>query len=276
MLGYQAGGRFSQEERGADTATSRGTVITASASANTKGSWTNIGAVTGYEYNTVSINAAVAGAGAADFTFDLGINDSGSVDIIAADLRLPGLVGNRSNTLCCTLPLHVRQGAQLAARCQASTGSRTMEIGLHGMPTGHGGNPGASKIVALYTPSSSRGVDVEPTVVNTKSSWVTLVAASTQQFDGMFFIIGNGGETTRSSNLPYLLDIGVNATPRVIYGNIFLNCDSVTTLVSPAFIGPVWFSTGLAAIQLSARAQTNDVTVGERKIDVAAYGLVGF
>ncbi len=277
MLGWQVNWRTPQETQGAVTASSTGTVITANASANTKGSWVDVGSAISYGYNTVLITAIVGSAGAADFTFDIGENQSGTRAIIAEDIRLPGLLGTRSNALSLSLPLHVRRGAQLSVRCQASTGSRTMEVMISGMAGGWGGAPGARRIAALYTPSSSRGVDIDPSSANTKTSYVTLVSGSTQPIRGVFFIIGNGGETTRSANNGYLVDIVIGSSPyHTILADMPVSVDSTSKIVTPNVIGPTWFASGTGAVTFAARAQAGVVTAGQRKIDIAAYGLVPF
>lgn len=277
MFAVQTGFRQPNTGRGEVTASSTGTVLTASASTNTKGSWVDLGAVTTYELHHVIITAQVGTAGAAEFCFDIGVNAGGTYYAIAEDLRLPGNGGARTGGISISVPLHVSTGTQLAARCQASVGSRTMEVALAGFPNGWAGAPGASRIMALFSPSGSRGVVVTPTSANTKTSYQTIIASSNEAFRGLFFIVGPGEETGRAGNNTYLMDIGTEEVNRYdILKNVPLCYSAASDLISPAVIGPIWFPTGVGNTDISVRVQASDVTVGARSIDVAAYGLAPY
>jgi hypothetical protein len=277
MWGAQTTFRTPALTHGHNSTTSRGTVLTANAAADTKGSWADLGAVAAYEYNHVIITAHVGTAGAAEFMFDIGINDSGTVYVIAEDLRLPGMGGTRSNGISISVPLRVPKGKQLAGRCQASVGSRTMEVCVAGLANGYAGAPGASRIHAIFTSSGSRGTIVTPTVANTETNYNSFIVSNNDPFRGLFFIIGPGEEYGRAANASYLLDIGAEPTNRHnVLPNIPLSYCAATDLISPAVVGPFYYSTGSGNTTMVFRCQSDVVTSGARRLDVAAYGLAPY
>src|SRR3989304_6056199 len=93
------------EKRGAGTGTTFGTTITGGASANTKGSYTDIGATTSFDYEWIVF--IVGGWGStANFVVDLAINVGGNRFIIAEDLRQCSLRAANEAWNVYQLPIH--------------------------------------------------------------------------------------------------------------------------------------------------------------------------
>lgn len=264
------------ETRGADTSWSRGALVTANSSANVKGGWVDLGSATSFDYQSMWVAMANAGAGAADFVVDIGLSDGTNRWIIMPNLRLPGMAGAWTGGTIVQLPLYIPKGAQISVRCAASTGSRTCHVQVTGCTIGMGGAPGFAYAIQSYTVGSSRGQDLDPATINTKSSWVQLgSSALPNDIGAALFCVGPAAQVTRTVQRAYLLDIGRGSS-----GNesVWLPDIQIVQAIDdqrplPSYIGPLPVAINDGG-RLFARCQTTEVTSTERKIDIAAWGFV--
>lgn len=261
------------EARGTATGSSRGTLITSGGSANTKGSWTDIGVATTFDYQAIFVQMFSTLTG--DMVVDLGLSDGTNRWVLAADLRVPGGRGVRTGGSAVMLPLYIPVGSQISARVAADQASKSCSVHVTGAAVGFGGVPGYSRLVSMYTPASSRGTDVEPTTANTKTSWVEITTGITQPVDGLLVGVGPGDQIARAAGQNYLLDIGIGAaaSESVLLPNLSISLHEDIDVPMPCMLGP-FPALVPASARLAARAQSNVVTAGERKIDVALWGLV--
>lgn len=113
---------------GADTATSRGTTITAPGALNTKGAWTQIAASTAVEHGLVLVcpqGAAGTAMAASGVLIDIGIGGSGSEAVLIGDIAI---VGSTAELYQARSPLTygvpIPAGSRLSARyARANTGN---------------------------------------------------------------------------------------------------------------------------------------------------------
>lgn len=261
------------EARGTATGSSRGTLVTSAASANTKGSWTDIGNPTTFDYQAIFVQMFSTLTG--DMVVDLGLSDGTNRWTIAADLRVPAGRGVRVGGSAIMLPLYVPVGSQISARVAADSASKNCSVHVTGASIGFGGMPGFSRLVSMYTPASSRGTDIEPTVANTKTSWVEITTGVTQPVNGLLVGVGPGGQLARAAGQNYLIDIGIGAAAAesVLLPNLSISLNEDFDVPMPCMLGP-FPALVPASTRLAARAQSNVVTAGERKIDVALWGFV--
>jgi hypothetical protein len=111
--------------------TSTGTTLTASGTANTKGTYVSLGTTT-FEWNHVNLGFEGSSA-AADHLVDIAIDDGGGNKwIIAADLRHPSRISANASPVTFSLPLYVPKGSALYARNASSTASATMTTTIAG------------------------------------------------------------------------------------------------------------------------------------------------
>ncbi len=103
------------EAAGADASNSTGTVITASGTANVKGSWIQLIASTSKK--TVAIVCGFA-APNANSLVDIGTGASGSETVLIANLQCPS---NNHNAPMLLMLLRVPAGTRLSARSQIGT-----------------------------------------------------------------------------------------------------------------------------------------------------------
>jgi len=262
------------ETLGADTATSLGAALTASASANTKGSWVDLGAVTTYDYHSIWVSM-VGGATAADILIDIGLSDGANRWTIMPNLRCAMGAGIWRGAAAVQLPLHIPGGSQVSARCQASTGSSVVYVTVTGSTIGMHGGPGYSRGDQCYTVTTSRGVDIEPTTAHTKTAWTTLDASAGADSQALLVAVGPGAQVTRTVDRTYLLDIGINSAGSefAVLPDLMVAQSATDDRPLPQYLGPFPVDIRDGA-RISARAQASDVTAGERKIDVAAWGFV--
>lgn len=263
------------QSRGA-LSTSRGTLLTASTTANAKGSWVNLGAVTDFPYESVTV--AVHAFVAIDYLVDIGISDGSNRFVLVPDLHVAAAKLANAQGFHLTIPVRVPAGAQLSARCSANnTSGSTIDVSVIGHAAGIGGSPGFSRCVALFTPASSRGIAVDPGAsANTKGSWAEITASCPARIGGMFGLIGYNGDTARVAVAAMLLDIGVGVSSSefVLYPNAHIWWSTIRDGPSNCPRVPLFACDIAAGTRIAARAQSNDTGAGDRTVDLALYGLV--
>ena len=142
VYGAMAGGERGltlTETFGAVTGTTRGVVLDPGASANTKGAWAQVAAVTSFSYRWMLLDIthpAVLGTSVQWFV-DLGIGSGGS-EIVAIPDRM--MYGNANTDTffnpIYSFPCNIPAGSRLAARAQSSyttATQREVEIVIHGV-----------------------------------------------------------------------------------------------------------------------------------------------
>lgn len=262
------------ENLGANTGTSQGTTLTASGTANSKGSYVLLG-TTGFTWNHCSLSLE-GGSASADFLVDVAIDDGGgNKEIVLADIRMPNRPSANATPITLPLPLHVPSGSPLYARCSASTASATMTATIAGFSTGRGGAPGLQRCLALFTPATSRGVQLDPgATANTVSSYVQLTTGVSARVLEWFAILGTAGQTTRST-AHWLMDIATGAAgSEEVVLSVAFSVGVSSTTQGPVLIGP-YPTDVLASTAWSARAQCSIISSPGRTFDLCLYGLVG-
>lgn len=259
------------ETLGAVTASSIGTTVTASASANTKGSYASIGtAGFTYEYLIITLAAALT----SDYTLDLQVYDGANGWIVAEDLRLCCLRADYEMSATYALPLHIPSGAQLRARVQASTGSTTVRVNIIGFSTSLTGMPGYSKCFALYAPATSRGVAVDPGAVANTKTRVQIVASSASLAKGVFGYVGLNGDIGRGGTISTVFDLEFGAaSSESVLGTFQITADTASDAYGHGVI-PVIPCHIVTASRFSVNAQSASTVGGDRTFDFALWGLV--
>lgn len=253
-----------------------GATATANASANTKGSWsTDTNWKPTFAWNLMRVTIWNGNTG--DFVVDIGAdNGSGSVYTICPDLRCPGRLAPRSGAITYLIPLHVPAGRQLALAVACSTGSRAARVSIAGCSAGIGGAQGFARMVALYTPSTSRGVSVDPgATANTKGAWAELTSSSPARVAALMLAVGGAADTARTADQQAFVDIGVGASSseRVLLPDLGFAADQTQSQWHPHVYGPHPVDVP-AGTRFAARAQCNVNTAGDRVLDLAAWGFV--
>lgn len=274
---YQPANTFCarHEDCGTTLASSTGLTLTAGGSTNTKGSWVTMKSATAFAYEGFTVYCSNGSAD--DFMVDIGIDDgSGNVSILVPDLHFAAVKHQREHNLALNIPVHVAAGSKLVARCAGAGTSTFFDCLIVGHSANPGGFPGYSRAVALFSPSSSRGVAVDPGgSANTKGSWAEITASTPADVAAIFGVVGFNGDVGRASTADFLLDVGLGAggSEFVLLPDLYFNWSATWDGPQDVFFQPVAVHIP-SGTRLAARGACSITTAGDRTVDLALYGLV--
>jgi hypothetical protein len=260
------------------TAVMQTVTVTAGGTANTKGTWTAIGAATGFDYHHLQLSIQFASGHNSDGLVDIGIGTSAaSVTTIIGDLRCSCLRGAFMFPAHYALPIHVPKGSVLYMRVQASTGSHQVMFSLSGASNGLFGRPGFKDMVSLFTVpgSSSRGTAVDPGgTANTIGSWTQLHAGVDRRVRGIVMFVGLNNVTARTGAQTALIDIGIGASGQeyAIAQNLMVCHEGTADCWLPQTFGPMPCDIP-PNTRISARMRASLNTANERTADIAVWGF---
>lgn len=272
-LGYSR-----HEAVGVVTASTRGTAVPSSTTtANAKGVWTTIGTAS-FDYDMIQVEAHSFTA--FNHCIDIGIDDgSGNTFVLCPDLGLSGGLQVAGISVMYQIPIHIPAGAVIKCR-QSRNNSATGDIrfSIHGFSAAPGGSPPFSRLISLYTPTTSRGPTVDASgTAHTLGAYTELASSSSLDIEALILCFGQGGDADRGAILvQWLVDISIGASgsEQVILSQFPL---TVAGLLSaqplPMVLGPLPVFVP-AGSRFACRTQCNVNTAGDRGIDVRAWGLV--
>ena len=194
--------------------------ITASGSANTKGSYTQL--VASLSRSCIGVILQLRGNSAAYVLFDLAIGAGGSEQVVVPNIS--GSVSLASNgMLGLFIPLSLPAGTRVAARCQAGSGSQTILIKAQFISDHFAGmqtqitrwvNWGADTSVSRGTTLTSGNLS------DVKGSWVQLSAAADLTTKWILIMV-QAIQTVRN----HAIDIGIGAaaSEQVVLSNLFFD-----------------------------------------------------
>jgi hypothetical protein len=275
------------ETLGADTTSNAtGQTVTASSSANTMGSYAQIG-TSGSTGNTTveyfGFNLELRFNSAVAYIMDVAIGTSGAQQIILnnlyVDVRTLGTGGNFSRYF----PIFIPSGASVWIRCQASTGSSTLNAVLTGVAGDAFMSPPYRGAFGLgITSASTKGTAVDPgSTAGTLSGWSQIAANTTwnsisREIAAVAVMWGCNATTTKTA-YNYLADIGIGASSseQPILSNVMKRIASNNS-PTPATDGPTpcYIPAG-SRISMRFRPGTGvSATLASRDFDVALLGFV--
>ncbi len=246
----------------------QGTLVNASASANTKGSWVQITAATTADCNLFSFSTLV-NASNRNFSVDIGVGAAGSEKVIINDM-LFSENSNNDNGLIYQFPIHIPSGTAISARSQVSdtsaTGVRVNFDLSDGAWTQMEGPAGVDTIG--YSTTTTKGTSITAGANSAKGAYAVLSSSTSRDYMGIviafdFLVLGAPSDRT-------LWDVAVGAagSEKIIIADYFTvpgggYWQPMTTAFYPVFI-----PSGTA---VSARAQTNNVATQTR--GMVLYGV---
>lgn len=252
-------------------ATSYGTVITAHANANTKGSYTQIVAATTYNADGLIVCLSPVTA-VIDFLTDIAIGASGSEQKICGDLHRGSI---RLTSTMFLIPIAIPAGTRIAARTQCSAGGYTVQVTISLISQGF--LPSASlHRVTTYgaNTADSGGVSVDPGgTAHTKGAYSQINGATSAPIRALLVAIGGQVNFTRAT-CGWLVDIAIGAasSERIIIPDLALVCDVGSDDVTPFVLGPFFIDIP-AGVRLAARAQCSITDASDRLFDIVLYGI---
>lgn len=208
---------------------SYGVTVTASGSSNTKGSYTQL--VAALSRTAIGILLQFRGNSAAYTLFDIAIGGAGSEQVVVPNL--PGSVSLASNgDTCVSIPIYIPAGSRVSARMQAGVGGNTLVMKAHFITDNFCGMQAPQRWVNWGADlATSHGTAVVSSgSVNTKGSWVQLVAAS--EITTKWLIVAPQITGTARN---FAVDIGVGGagSEQVILSNLKYVNASLGILIGP-------------------------------------------
>lgn len=201
---------------GVNYAASHGTTVTTSATANTKGAWTQLTASTTGGAGFIVVQAAALGSSAmTSAAIDIGVGPAGAEAVIASNLLVMGPAGGvyMPTIAYFQLPIEIRATSRISARAQCNIASAVpIYVSVQAFDQGFPGNP---QIVDTYgfNAATTFGTAIDAgSTINTKGSWVALSASTTYDLTGFMLAFDLQGDiTSGQGNVQYLIDVGVGA-----------------------------------------------------------------
>lgn len=257
------------ETIGAVGSGSTGTTVTASLTANTKGSWVELVSATGRASHSVTVTANPTSLAA--YLLDIGVGAAGSEQVLIADVHHSG---NFEVPMAIGFPVSIPAGSRVAARLACSTAVARMTTTAYLSSSGFSGSPGLHRVVTYgAVPASSNGTVIDPgATIHTKGAWVQLTSATTAAHRALVMAVGNNNNTAATVTT-WLIDIGVGAagSEQVIVGDFRVQASASETLVPGST--PVFRVTIPEGSRLAVRSQCLISDATDRLLSCVLYGI---
>ena len=222
------------EAAGPDTSDTTCTVVTESATANTKGSWVEFFSSTADDSSWLMMRCGrPSGYSPAMWAADIGIGAASSEEVIVPDVGFC-FYGYTEDTHTIQLPISIKAGSRVAIRAQSNvTSGAGLEVALHLLRGQNWFMPGTKAETLNFDSSSSQATTASnPTSANTKGGWVIL---GTPSFDYRWITLALGNENNAygSPDDGFLCDIAVGASKTLLVENLYVVQQSSGDLKSP-------------------------------------------
>lgn len=196
-----------------------GTSITASASTNTKGSWTSLIDPLNFDVYRLWLGLSDTNTSATieRVLLDIGYGPTGggSEQVIISNLLAGGLQNTGSNlgpSRIIDLPIYIPSGTALRARCQSNIGSNTVRVWAVVW-----GGPDAPpwKVFTMcddYGTNTSTSAGTSHTAGNTgaESAWASLGSTLSRDYEAFFGLVQNAQTVT--TQITYHYELGYSST----------------------------------------------------------------
>ena len=263
------------DDEGTVTGSTRPTQVSCGAN-DSKGSYTQITASTPFDATGVVITVQTQETNSMAFLVDIAIGAASSEKIIIPNLACGDLQGGGSSGVATyIIPISIPTGTRIAARGQTSTfTSENVEVGVHLLSGNFLSATPLSRVEDCGTETGDTSltkIDAGASA-NTKGSYGQLISSTSFDYKWLCVRIAGSDETGGSSDTYWLADIAIGAasSEKVIIPNLYLFCPSFSGVESKTLCLPVSIPSGT---RISARCQCNVTTAGDRKLDVAVYGV---
>lgn len=260
------------ETAGANAATSTGTVVTASATTNTKGSYVELIASTAFNASGFWIRALDPSA-QGSFLIDIAIGGAGSEQVIVPNVMFGALAGTEL-VLGMFIPINVPVGSRLSARCQSGGASLTLAVEV--ILLGCGIYPdhnsiGIAEAIGANT-GTSQGTTLTPNATaDTYSAWVELIASTAHPIRSLGFTLSTATDGTKGDTM-YMTDIAIGGagSEQVILSKLPSNTFASGDYMIPQTLGP--FAINIpAGSRIAARTKASGASA--EGFEIAGIGV---
>lgn len=259
--GFALGAGLCNAQSIADVSASIGTSVTASSSANTKGSYVQLSASTPYDASWIELQLFMVNGGfnAPNVVLDLAIGASGSEVIVASNILCGSMFANDPGKISVVLPIKITAGSRLAARIQSDNGSQVAGVLVTLFDSAFCDGASFNGVTDIgFNAGTSYGTVIAPSsTANTKGSWTQLIAATAADYFGLFGSFNT--DHTATTNCNYLVDIGIGASGSevVISPNHLVVGVSGDSQSAPQSMIPFRFMEIPAGTRIAARSQAS-------------------
>jgi len=258
--------------------TDYGVLLTASATAHTKGAWADLDTSTDFDADAIVIALQDISV-AAKFLVDVAVTGTGGADgtlgIILSDLMLqgPAALSGGYHLLC---PIPVPAGERLSARCQSNVVSATCRIGIYPIKTGFPGFPlfGRATTYGAET-ADSTGISIDPgATANTKGTWGVLSTSTANPIRALALILGNQANTAMTTaDWRFNIGIGAAGVEQVLVEDLLTMVHTTGDDITPKAYGfPIPVSIPVAS-RLVVQSQCNITNATDRLLDAIIVGF---
>ena len=234
MLGIArtyAGGAWQTNLTATPSTTADGSVVTASGTIHTKGSYTQLIAATTYDWHGFYLftGGVATSAAATDMLLDIAIGAAASEQVILPNLLVGYSATTAAGGMCWYFPLFIPRGIRIAARCQALIASDTTRVTIWGV-AGNSGLPSplfTNCDAYGITLATSRGTSHTPGNTGAESTDANIGATTTRPYGAVMLGVGQQATSITAIAYHWELTIGgttraewrtVNTTAEIIYG----------------------------------------------------------
>lgn len=255
---------------GVATGSSTGTNITASASVNTKGSWTELTSSLPFDIAGMSLIGGSSNQfSGVHMLVDIGIGAAGSEAAAMSNIYIPDGRG-----IGIDLPLALPKTTRVTARIQATVASAVLQLGAVLWARGEWSNPGYTNYAWNADETVSRALQLtDPGAANVKGAWTGLIPSL--PFAGKrALILATPSGSGMNADTKSLVDIGIGAlgSEVVAIPNIWVYGRSFSAVARQGWISmPVNWARGS---RISARFQSANGNSADRgtRCQVLVFG----
>lgn len=256
--------------------TATAATLTASGSTHTKGAYTQFVASSPFACNLLQIEVVTASVSGGLYLFDIATGGSGSETVVVPNIMIDRYSGatSHSGSGFYVIPISIPAGTRISARCQCSTGSGTLEVGITIIAAGDLVSPSTWTQNGVTT-ATTRGTQVDPGAsANTKGAY-SQVIASTAAVAQLAVIQFSNIATITAINARWCVDIATGAAASEVVLVPDLRWGAAGVQGIPAYPRSITFLTYIpASTRIAVRASCSSNDSSFRLFDVAILTAV--
>ena len=263
--GFGGGGRISL--------VTAATNCVANATNHVKGSYAQLTASLAEDCDGFYLNLAQGNNSGLSHLVDIAVGGAGSEQVIVANIPLNGANTAWHGILDVYIPIPIKKGTRISARCQSMTGGATVQVGLSAVA---GGFYSAMRCGRATTyganAAATSGTACDPgATINTKGAYAQLSAAISGQMK--YAILGFTNQNLTRTTMNHQIDVAVGAaaSEQIIIPDLYCRQEAGNDIILPcAFMR---FADAKAGERLAVRSQSSNADATDRILHVVVIGF---
>ena len=255
---------------GFSTAASRGILLNAPGSTNTKSGYTEVINSTDYDWGAILVSGRTNN-GHTEHFFDVAVGAASSEDIIIPNLYVAGRDLQSLKTWC--FPIGVPSGSRIAVRHQANSNQQAV-VAINGLPLSQAMMGGFAKVDTYGANTGSTvGVDIDPGAsAETKGAYSQITSSTSDDYIGFVLSLGISANTTAANFSNWLIDVAIGAasSEQIILPDLPMRSSAQEVVAFYTGFFPIGIPSGT---RIAARAQSNITDATDRVIDMVFHGI---